>query len=150
MLERDMDSKTGTPHPKDTTCHVIPKRDLSNLCQKRCRHKQWRLYKQFVFQTLMIPSESAPCNPWQTLKHSWGDVSVAIPCIKVQERNRKYISYSWCVIWADICRTATDPLVHHGCHFGRVVHTFCNITALITSGLSQMDDVNPEPMEMIA
>jgi hypothetical protein len=37
-------------------------------------------------------------------------------------------------------RTLTDPLIHHGRHFGRVVHTFCNIRALITNGLTRMTD----------
>jgi hypothetical protein len=29
----------------------------------------------------------------------------------------------------------TDPLVHHGRHFGRAVHTFCNLKALLANGL---------------
>ena len=32
-------------------------------------------------------------------------------------------------------RTTQDPLVHHGRHFGRTVHAFCNVQTLITNGL---------------
>ncbi|KAF8834906.1 hypothetical protein BDN67DRAFT_992561 [Paxillus ammoniavirescens] len=31
--------------------------------------------------------------------------------------------------------TPPDPLVHHGRHFGRAVHAFCNAQTLITNGL---------------
>lgn len=30
---------------------------------------------------------------------------------------------------------ASDPLVHHGRHFGRTVHAMCNVQALVTSGI---------------
>jgi hypothetical protein len=45
--------------------------------------------------------------------------------------------------------TTQDPLVHHGRHFGRAVHTFCNIQTLITNGLVTMgnqSDEDPESM----
>jgi hypothetical protein len=29
----------------------------------------------------------------------------------------------------------SDPLVHHGRHFGRTVHVMCNIQALVTNGI---------------
>ncbi|KIJ10332.1 hypothetical protein PAXINDRAFT_86244, partial [Paxillus involutus ATCC 200175] len=35
-------------------------------------------------------------------------------------------------------RTIQDPLVHHGRHFGRAVHTFCNVQTLIVNGLAAM------------
>jgi hypothetical protein len=30
---------------------------------------------------------------------------------------------------------ASDPLVHHGRHFGRIVHAMCNVQALVTNGI---------------
>jgi hypothetical protein len=30
----------------------------------------------------------------------------------------------------------TDPLVHHGRHFGRTIRAFCRVQALIKEGLS--------------
>ncbi|KIJ12184.1 hypothetical protein PAXINDRAFT_83251, partial [Paxillus involutus ATCC 200175] len=35
-------------------------------------------------------------------------------------------------------RTIQDPLVHHGWHFGRAVHVFCNMQTLIVNGLAAM------------
>ncbi|KIM58805.1 hypothetical protein SCLCIDRAFT_27804 [Scleroderma citrinum Foug A] len=35
-----------------------------------------------------------------------------------------------------------DPLVHHGRHFGRAVHAFCNIQTLITNGLTYLADTD--------
>ncbi|KIK77849.1 hypothetical protein PAXRUDRAFT_36737 [Paxillus rubicundulus Ve08.2h10] len=35
--------------------------------------------------------------------------------------------------------TAQDPLVHHGCHFGHAVHSFCNMQALVSNGTSPND-----------
>jgi hypothetical protein len=32
--------------------------------------------------------------------------------------------------------TRTDPLVHHGRHFGRTIRAFCRIQALIRQGLA--------------
>ena len=38
----------------------------------------------------------------------------------------------------DMSRTVTDPPVHHGHHFSRVVHVFCNLNVLVTNGLMCM------------
>ena len=29
----------------------------------------------------------------------------------------------------------TDPLVHHGRHFGRTLHAFCRVHTLLTNGI---------------
>lgn len=42
------------------------------------------------------------------------------------------------LIVSGMSRMVTDPLVHHGCHFGRVVHAFCNLNVLVTNGLMRM------------
>ena len=41
-------------------------------------------------------------------------------------------------------RTSQDPLVHHGRHFGRAVHAFCNVQTLVVNGLQAMCDDAPE------
>jgi hypothetical protein len=46
-----------------------------------------------------------------------------------------------------ICRRHTDPLVHHGRHFGRTVHSLCNVSALITNGLLRLGELADEPEE---
>ncbi|KAI6010323.1 hypothetical protein EDC04DRAFT_2871211 [Pisolithus marmoratus] len=33
-----------------------------------------------------------------------------------------------------------DPLVHHGHHFGHVVHAFCNVQMLLTNGITLIGD----------
>jgi len=44
-------------------------------------------------------------------------------------------------------RTVTDPLVHHGRHFGRVGYAFCSVKVLITNGLLRLADEDPTPLE---
>lgn len=41
----------------------------------------------------------------------------------------------------------TDPLVHHGRHFGRTVHALCNVQALLTNGLLRIGELAGEPEE---
>jgi hypothetical protein len=45
------------------------------------------------------------------------------------------------------CRCTSDPLVHHGRHFGRTVHAMTKIQALITNGLLRMVDLAESPDE---
>lgn len=42
---------------------------------------------------------------------------------------------------------STDPLVHHGRHFGRTVHALCNIHALISNGIIRLGEQAEEPEE---
>ncbi|KAH7917879.1 hypothetical protein BV22DRAFT_972081, partial [Leucogyrophana mollusca] len=41
----------------------------------------------------------------------------------------------------------SDPLVHHGRHFGRTVHALCNVQALITNGILRLGELADEPEE---
>lgn len=41
----------------------------------------------------------------------------------------------------------TDPLVHHGRHFGRTVHAMCTVQALLNNGLLRMGELAEEPEE---
>jgi hypothetical protein len=41
----------------------------------------------------------------------------------------------------------TDPLVHHGRHFGRTVHALCNVTALLNNGLLYIGELSGQPEE---
>lgn len=36
--------------------------------------------------------------------------------------------------------TFSDPLVHHGRHFGRTIHAFCQVQALLSNGLVREAD----------
>lgn len=46
-------------------------------------------------------------------------------------------------------RTATDPLVHRGRHFGRAVYPFCSVKVLITNGLLRVAEDDPAKPETI-
>jgi hypothetical protein len=41
----------------------------------------------------------------------------------------------------------TDPLVHHGRHFGRTVHALCSVHVLLTNGILRMGERSDEPEE---
>ena len=47
--------------------------------------------------------------------------------------------------WAISC--GTDPLVHHGRHFGRTVHVMCSVNALINNGILRMGELRDQPEE---
>ena len=52
------------------------------------------------------------------------------------ERKRQYLIWgSFHVIWLVELSCTTDPLVHHGRHFGCTVHALCNVNSLLTNGL---------------
>jgi hypothetical protein len=35
----------------------------------------------------------------------------------------------------------TDPLVHHGRHFGRSVHAMCTVSTLLSNGILRMGEL---------
>lgn len=41
----------------------------------------------------------------------------------------------------------TDPLVHHGRHFGRTIHALCRIHSLIINGILREVEQADEPEE---
>jgi hypothetical protein len=50
-------------------------------------------------------------------------------------------------MWFASC--GTDPLIHHGRHFGRTVHALCSIKALITNGLLRMGELEERSEETL-
>ncbi|EGO01387.1 hypothetical protein SERLA73DRAFT_121668 [Serpula lacrymans var. lacrymans S7.3] len=38
----------------------------------------------------------------------------------------------------------SDPLVHHGQHFGQTAHAMCDIKTLVVNGTRRMEDLDPE------
>ena len=47
-------------------------------------------------------------------------------------------------------RCGTDPLVHHGKHFGHTVHTMCNISTLINNTLSHLVKMEEDPDKLFS
>ena len=50
------------------------------------------------------------------------------------------IRYHWwpLLISEVLIRHTSNPLVHHGCHFGQTVHVMCSVQALLMNGIIQM------------
>jgi hypothetical protein len=48
---------------------------------------------------------------------------------------------------ADGFSCITDPLVHHGRHFGRTIHAMSNVAALLNNGILRMGELADEPDE---
>jgi hypothetical protein len=44
-------------------------------------------------------------------------------------------------------KTPQDPLVHHRCHFGRVVHAFCSVQILLTNGIVMKGELGERELE---
>ena len=63
-------------------------------------------------------------------------------------RKRQYVVNTISrIICLDCYRTVQDPLVHHGRHFGRVVHAFCNVQTLLTNGMTIMAELGERGLE---
>jgi hypothetical protein len=43
----------------------------------------------------------------------------------------------------------TDPLVHHGRHFGRTAHALCRVHTLLTNGILYEAELETEPVESL-
>ena len=54
-------------------------------------------------------------------------------------------SYSVSLQWQIRC--GTDPLVHHGRHFGCTVHALCTVSALLNNGILRMGELASQPEE---
>jgi hypothetical protein len=44
-------------------------------------------------------------------------------------------------------RCATDPLVHHGRHFGQAVHALCSVHTLLLNGILRAGERADDPEE---
>lgn len=66
----------------------------------------------------------------------------------VPEKSRKLLS-DWVFDNFEIlCSScSTDPLIHHGRHFGRTVHALCSVSALLNNGILRMGELADEPEE---
>lgn len=49
------------------------------------------------------------------------------------------------VLTSALSRCFTDPLVHHGRHFGRTIHAMCNFPTLINNGITRTVDQATAP-----
>ena len=73
--------------------------------------------------------------------------------LQLGPRKKPYVallSFEPLVSLPSTCSTSQDPLVHHGRHFGRTVHAFCNVQTLIVNGLQSMYDDGPDDESLTA
>ncbi|KAJ3546955.1 hypothetical protein NMY22_g1848 [Coprinellus aureogranulatus] len=85
---------------------------------------------------LVIVVESSPKSP-EPAKAPTGKKRKARPSALEQGPRKRPETYS----------AQTDPLVHHGRHFGRTVFAFANMQALLLAGLAMDQDEPPETQQ---
>ena len=56
--------------------------------------------------------------------------------------------FSLCLCITCLNSCTSDPLISHGCHFGRTVHGLCNVQAILTNGILHMGEQADDPDEM--
>lgn len=61
----------------------------------------------------------------------------------------KSLPFLMCTSFA-LYRCYTDPLVHHGRHFGRTVFALCNFQALLNNGIMRMVELPDRPLESLS
>jgi hypothetical protein len=88
------------------------------------------------------------------LRLAWGhldlkDAALQALCRRRHAENRQSMFVPPTSGLLILCSTAQDPLVHHGRHFGRAVHAFCNVQTLILNGLITLGEGEDE-QEMTA
>ena len=93
-----------------------------------------------------MPSESSnlgsPESPANGNKRSHANA------LELGPRKRPCVGSLWILSLTEcFLRTTQDPLVHHGRHFGRIVHAFCNIQTLIMNGIATLGETETETLE---
>ena len=73
--------------------------------------------------------------------------ALLLPLNGAHERNRKPLRPSFSVDLTTFCRCTTDPLVHHGRHFGRTVHALCSVPTLLLNGILRSGERADDPEE---
>ena len=63
-----------------------------------------------------------------------------MPCNLARERNRAFLSHrlSNCIVVL-LTSCVSDPLIHHGRHFGRTHHALCSMRVLLKNGLLRQE-----------
>ena len=80
----------------------------------------------------------------KTLNHL--QVQMAITPLDLGTGRNRRLLFTVFVILSDFysclsgIRHSSNPLVHHGHHFGRTVYAMCNVKSLIMNGLHQLEE----------
>jgi len=63
-----------------------------------------------------------------------------MPCNLAHERNRTSLSHHLSIYMVVLLTSCvSDPLIHHGRHFGRTHHALCSIRVLLRNGLLRQE-----------
>jgi hypothetical protein len=70
--------------------------------------------------------------------------------LQLGPRKKPYVTVYTSVLYPVLilyvsCSGGTDPLVHHGRHFGRTVHALCSVSALLNNGILRMGELADQP-----
>lgn len=69
--------------------------------------------------------------------------------LRIGPRKKAYVEslfvFHGPVLMFDHNRCTTDPLVHHGRHFGRTVHAMTNVSALVNNALARLVELEDNP-----
>ena len=101
--------------------------------------RSWRLHTIYPQRTL--PQSCLTTTPLK-LDEKGREPSSLIPERSSMSQYYYYYYYSMLVvpIYSSLsCRT--DPLVHHGRHFGRTVHALCSVSALFINGILRIGEL---------
>lgn len=63
--------------------------------------------------------------------------------LQVGPRKKAYVHHplKFWILKSVANSTIADPLVHHGRHFGRTIHAFCQVQALLNNGIVREMDM---------
>lgn len=69
---------------------------------------------------------------------SRGHRKTLLPLLAPAQGSARMFLLRFIQVVADACsRCRTDPLVHHGRHFGRTIQAFCQVQLLLKQGLAR-------------
>ena len=102
--------------------------------------------------SLVFPASMSTSTTQDERSPSSGRKRTCSGALQLGPRKKPYVILTSNVLIAILLctRTSQDPLVHHGHHFGRAVHAFCNVQTLVMNGLQAMCDDAPEDESLTA
>ena len=101
------------------------------------------LYKRYVHVSLQLKTRWTA----RTFPHQQLIARERMPSKLVLEKNRKSSPLWGFPELISLCSCISDPLVHHGQHFGHTLHAMFNVHVLITNSILCMGKLADQPKE---
>lgn len=132
------------PHGINISDGPMRMRYIATRCLPLCTTGLWySVLYHHSSSTLSMSENECTCVAGQRRPHHEDDALQLGPRKKpfvplsVQRCLTSYLSLS-------LCSCLTDPLVHHGRHFGRTVHALCSIRTLLQNGVRRITQPETE------